>query len=110
MGFWTRVRLPSTPLLEMLENAMFSAFLFLCELNIVKVIKTIYNNIKKVGGILVTREQIIEKIQQFRLMDDDFMTKVFDNDIELTEFILRIILDNPDIKVKEVNTQWEIKK
>lgn len=31
MGFWTRVRLPSTPLREMLENAMFSAFLFLCK-------------------------------------------------------------------------------
>lgn len=31
MGFWTRVRLPSSPLKRMLENTMFSAFLFLCK-------------------------------------------------------------------------------
>jgi hypothetical protein len=58
---------------------------------------------------MATKEQIIEKIKEFRLMDDDFMTTIFDNDIELTEFVLRIILDNPDIKVTEVHTQREIK-
>lgn len=42
-------------------------------------------------------------------MDDDFMTRVFQDDIELTEFVLRIILDSPDIKVTEVHTQREIK-
>lgn len=78
-------------------------------LYVVKTIKIIYNINKKAGEILVTREQIIEKIKEFRLLDDDFMTKVFEDDIELTEFMVRIILDNPDIKVTEVHTQREIK-
>lgn len=70
----------------------------------------LYNKIKKAGEkIMITKEQIIEKIKDFRLMDDNFMTKVFDNDIGLTEFVLRIILDNPNIKVTEVHTQREIK-
>ena len=37
------------------------------------------------------------------------MSRVFDKNIKCTEFILRIILDKPDIKVKEVHTQKEIK-
>ena len=42
-------------------------------------------------------------------MDDNFMTHVFDENIECTELILRIILNNTDIKVSEVHTQKEIK-
>lgn len=37
------------------------------------------------------------------------MSRVFDGNIECTELILRILLDNPNIKVKEVHTQREIK-
>lgn len=54
------------------------------------------------------REELIQKIQEFRLLDDDFMSRVFDENIECTELILRIILDKPDIKVSEVHTQREI--
>ncbi len=35
---------------------------------------------------------LLSKIAQFRLFDDDFMSKVFEDDIEATEFLLRIIL------------------
>lgn len=55
------------------------------------------------------REELLKKIQEFRLLDDDFMSRVFDENIECTELILRIILNKPDIKVSEVHTQREIK-
>ena len=55
------------------------------------------------------RVAIIEKIKSFRLLDDDFMTKVFEDDIECTEFLLHIIMDKPDLKVQEVRTQYSIK-
>lgn len=57
----------------------------------------------------VRREEILEKIKEFRLIDDSFMSRVFDENIECTELILRIILNEPDIKVNEVHTQKEIK-
>lgn len=55
------------------------------------------------------REEILQKIKEFRLLDDNFMSRVFDKNIECTELILRIILNKPDIKVREVHTQKEIK-
>ena len=47
----------------------------------------------------------MQKIKAFRLLDDDFMSKVFEDDIECTEFILHIIMDKPDLKVQQVRTQ-----
>ena len=55
------------------------------------------------------REVLIQKIKAFRLLDDDFMSKVFEDDIECTEFLLHIIMDKPDLKVQEVRTQYSIK-
>lgn len=55
------------------------------------------------------REELLQKIKEFCLLDDSFMSRVFDENIECTELILRIILDSPDIKVREVHTQSEIK-
>lgn len=57
----------------------------------------------------LNREVIIQKIKGFRLLDDDFMSKVFEDDIECTEFLLHIIMDKPDLKVQEVRTQYSIK-
>ncbi|MGN0484319.1 MAG: PD-(D/E)XK nuclease family transposase [Lachnospiraceae bacterium] len=54
-------------------------------------------------------EKLIEKIKNFRLLDDDFMSKVFENDIECTELLLHIILEKPDLKVQDVQTQYSIK-
>lgn len=55
------------------------------------------------------KQLLLKKMQEFCLMDDNFMTRVFDENIECTELILRIILNNADIKVSEVRTQKEIK-
>lgn len=55
------------------------------------------------------REKDLEYIQNFRLLDDDFMSKCFENNIECTEFVLHIILNKHDLKVQKVNTQYSIK-
>jgi hypothetical protein len=50
---------------------------------------------------------MLARIQAMRLMDDDFMTVVFDGDNEATEFLLRILLNRDDLRVKKVTTQKE---
>lgn len=52
-------------------------------------------------------EQYIEKIKNLRLIDDDFMSKVFE-DRECTEVLLRAILKKKDLQVKAVKTQYDI--
>ena len=42
-------------------------------------------------------------------MDDDFMTVFFNNDVPRTEYILRIIMENPTLNVESVKTQYSIK-
>lgn len=51
----------------------------------------------------------LERINKFRLMDDDFMNACFADNIEATELVLRIILNNKDIIVKSVETQKTMK-
>ena len=55
------------------------------------------------------REKILKKIREFCLLDDDFMTKCFEDNIECTELVLRIIMDKADLKVREARTQYVIK-
>lgn len=55
------------------------------------------------------REEFLKRIKEFRLLDDSFMSRVFDGNIECTELILHIILDRTDIRVSAVHTQSEIK-
>ena len=50
---------------------------------------------------------MLRRIQELRLMDDDFMTVVFSGDNEATEFLLRILLSRDDLKVKSSMTQKE---
>ena len=51
--------------------------------------------------------KMLARIQALRLMDDDFMTVVFDGDIPLTELLLRILLSRDDLRVQSVMTQKE---
>ncbi|MBP3477337.1 MAG: PD-(D/E)XK nuclease family transposase [Lachnospiraceae bacterium] len=55
------------------------------------------------------REELIEKIREFRLLDDDFMSKVFEDDYECIELLLHIIMGKSDLKVKEAHAQYSIK-
>ncbi len=50
-------------------------------------------------------QEDLQRIRGFRLLDDDFMNACFDDNIEGTELILRIILNKPDLKVENVKTQ-----
>ena len=54
-------------------------------------------------------QEDLQRIQGFRLIDDDFMNACFDDNIEGTELILRIILGKPDLSVKSVKTQKVMK-
>lgn len=54
-------------------------------------------------------EEKWEQIQRFCLFDDEFMTKCFEDNIECTELVLRIIMEKPDLIVESVRTQYSIK-
>ena len=53
--------------------------------------------------------EIYRKIDDFRLFDDTFMSKVFDGQKDETALLLQIILADPGIKVISVHSQVEIK-
>lgn len=55
------------------------------------------------------RQDKLQWIINCNLMDDDFMRKVFENNIPCTELVLRIILNQDNLKIKKVQTQYEIK-
>ncbi|MCM1179750.1 MAG: PD-(D/E)XK nuclease family transposase [Clostridium sp.] len=55
------------------------------------------------------REEMLKRIKSFRLLDDDFMTKCFEDSIECTELLLHIVMDKPDLVVKQARTQYNIK-
>jgi hypothetical protein len=48
-------------------------------------------------------------IENFRFMDDDFMSKYLENAPECIELILRIILNKKDLKVVKSQTEYPIK-
>ena len=51
------------------------------------------------------RQKKLQKIQEFTLMDDIFMNACLGGDLELTELILRIVLDRNDLHVLSVESQ-----
>lgn len=53
-------------------------------------------------------QEDLECIRNFRLMDDDFMSKVFE-DTACAEFLLKVILNRDDLTVQEVHGQHDIK-
>ena len=64
------------------------------------------------GDIMIEErkyQEMLQRIRGFRLLDDDFMTKCFEENIEATELVLSIVLNKPDIKVIKVQTQYSMK-
>lgn len=53
-------------------------------------------------------EEDLQRLRGFRLLDDDFMSKVFE-DQKCTEFLLQVILNRNDLKVINVTSQYAIK-
>lgn len=50
----------------------------------------------------------LQRLRGFRLLDDDFMNKVFE-DKACAEFLLQIILQRTDLRVQRVHGQHDIK-
>lgn len=50
-------------------------------------------------------EEDLQRLKGFRLLDDDFMTKCFEDNNECIELILRIVLNKQDLKIIDVRTQ-----
>ena len=47
-------------------------------------------------------QETIDTVEGFCLFDDNFMSLVFERNIEATELLLNIILERDDMKVTEV--------
>ena len=54
------------------------------------------------------RAEDLQRLRGFRLMDDDFMSKCFEDNIPCTELVLSIVLGRDDLKVESVRTQYAI--
>ena len=57
----------------------------------------------------VMKPEYLELIENFRLMDDTFMSKCLENAPECIELMLRIILGKKDLKVVKSQTEYPIK-
>ncbi len=55
------------------------------------------------------RSEYEKRLQELRLLDDDFMKLVFDHDTASTGQLLQVILDDPDLTVTTSDSQVEIK-
>ena len=53
-------------------------------------------------------QEDLQRLRGFRLLDDDFMTKVFEDE-DCAGFLLKIILNRDDLTVKRSNSQYTIK-
>lgn len=60
-------------------------------------------------GELKYKEEDLRLLEGFNLLDDEFMTVVFDRNIEAAELVLNIILGRNDLKVTVVAAQREYK-
>ena len=50
-------------------------------------------------------QEDLQRLKNFRLLDDDFLTKCFEGDMAGIELVLQIILEKMDLKVLDVHTQ-----
>lgn len=51
------------------------------------------------------RRADLQRLREFRLLDDDFLTKCFDGNTECIQLVLRIVMEMPELNVLEVRTQ-----
>ena len=51
------------------------------------------------------RQENIEKLRRFRLFEDTSMTRLFNENIPCTEFVLRILMNKPDLQVETTRSQ-----
>lgn len=54
------------------------------------------------------KEKDLQRLRRFRLLDDEFMSKVFE-DFNCTELLLQIVLNKADLMIRRVQTQVAFK-
>ena len=55
------------------------------------------------------QRKYLERLQNFRLLDDDFMTACFQDYLQGIELVIQIIMNNKDLRVTDVKVQHTIK-
>lgn len=55
-------------------------------------------------------EEYLDVIKSYRPIDDTFMRNIFRNSPEITESVLRILIDKPDLEVISSETQVDLKR
>ncbi len=55
------------------------------------------------------QRKYLERIKDFRLLDDDFMTACFQDYLQGIELVIQIIMNNKDLRVTDVKIQHTIK-
>lgn len=58
----------------------------------------------------IITEEYLEEIRSYRPIDDTFMRNVFRDSPEITESVLRILMDKPDLEVISSETQVDLKR
>ena len=66
------------------------------------------NNTEETLDFEQKHKEDLQRLRGFRLLDDDFMSKVFE-DKGCVEFLLQIILKRDGLKVTNVSSQYVIK-
>ena len=74
-----------------------------------KAAKTVAHKAMAGRSASVMKPEILALVENFRLMDDNFMSKCLENAPECIELILQIILDKKDLKVVKSQTEYPIK-
>lgn len=55
-------------------------------------------------------EKDLQRLKEIRPIDDTLMRRMFKNNIPLTQLVLRIIIEKPDLLVTSVETQTDMKR
>jgi len=74
-----------------------------------KAVKTVAHKARAGRSASVMKPEYLALIENFRLMDDTFMSKCLENAPECIELMLRIILGKKDLKVVKSQTEYPIK-
>ena len=51
------------------------------------------------------RQEDLQRLKNFRLLDDDFLTKCFEGNTKYIQLVLRIVMEMPDLEVVDARTQ-----
>ena len=74
-----------------------------------KAARTVARKARAGRSAYVMDPECLALLEDFRLMDDDFMSKCLENAPECIELMLRIILGKKDLKVVKSQTEYPIK-